>query len=170
MLPVIRKNREIAARELRVIDESGKNLGVISREDALEIATNKELDLIEISSTANPPVARIGNYDKFRYQKEKEFKKEQQAQAKNKDDMKQVRIGLGSARNDLLIKVRHIDEFLKEGYKVEILLKLRGREKSNKEWALEKFNEFLGLITEDFRIISAPKAGGTGFIAQITKI
>jgi len=84
--------------------------------------------------------------------------------------MKQVRIGLGSARNDLLIKARRIDEFLKEGYKVEVLLKLRGREKANKEWALIKFNEFLGLITENFRVIMSPRAGGVGFIAQISKI
>ncbi|MFA5052658.1 MAG: translation initiation factor IF-3 [Parcubacteria group bacterium] len=168
-MPVIRKNNEISARELRVIGENGENFGVLSRDVALKIAEEKNLDLIEVSATANPPVARIGNYDKFRYQKEKELKKEMQAKAKGKDDMKQVRIGLGSARNDLLIKARKIDEFLKEGYKVEILLKLRGREKANKDWALEKLNDFLGLITENFRVMASPKAGGTGFTVQINK-
>lgn len=168
-VPAVRKNRELPAREYRVIGEDGGNLGVLDRDAALKIAEEKGLDLIEISATATPPVARIDNYDKFRYQKEKELKKEKQAQAQAKDDMKHVRIGLGSARNDLLIRARQIDEFLKEGYKVEILLKLRGREKANKEWALVKFNEFLELITENYRVIMSPKAGGVGFIAQISK-
>jgi translation initiation factor IF-3 len=136
---------------------------------ALEQAKDKGLDLIEISASANPTIVRIGNYDKFRYQKEKEFKKEQQAQAKDKDDMKHVRIGLGSARNDLLIRARQIDEFLKEGYKVEILLKLRGREKANKEWALQKLNEFLELVTENYRLMMSPKPGKIGFTVQINK-
>jgi len=83
--------------------------------------------------------------------------------------MKQVQVGLKSARNDLLIRARQIDGFLKEGYKVEILLKLRGREKANKEWALDKLKEFLELITEDFRVMSSPKSGGTGFTVQINK-
>lgn len=84
--------------------------------------------------------------------------------------MKQVRIGLGSAKNDLLIRAKQIDEFLQEGYKVEILLKLRGREKANKEWALIKFSEFMELITENYRVIASPKPGGKGFTAQISKI
>lgn len=168
-VPAVRKNRELPAREHRVIGENGENLGVLDRDAALQIAEEKGLDLIEISATATPPVARIGNYDKFRYQKDKELKKEKQAQAQAKDDMKQVRIGLGSGRNDLLIRARQIDDFLKEGYKVEILLKLRGREKANKDWAFGKFNEFLELITENYRVIMSPKAGGTGFIAQISK-
>jgi translation initiation factor IF-3 len=168
-VPAVRKNRELPAREYRVIGEGGQNLGVLDRDAALKIAEDLGLDLIEISATAVPPVARVGNYDKFRYQKEKELKKEKKAQAQAKDDIKHVRIGLGSARNDLLIRARQIDEFLKEGYKVEILLKLRGREKANKEWALEKFNEFLELITENYRVIMSPKAGKIGFIAQVSK-
>ena len=153
-----------------MIDENGQNLGVLQTDAALKMAEAKGFDLIEIAASANPPVARIGSYDKFRYQKEKEFKKEEQAKAKGRDDMKQVRIGVGSARNDLLIRAKQIDEFLKGGYKVEILLKLRGREKANKEWALEKLNEFLELITETFHITSSPKPGGRGFTVQISKI
>ena len=167
--PMFRKNREIFARELRVIDEQGQNLGVLDKDTALKMAEERGLDLIEAVPTATPPVGRIGSYDKFRYQKEKEKKKEEQAKAQAKDDIKHVRIGLKSARNDLLIRAKQIDEFIKEGYKVEILLKLRGREKANKEWAREKLEEFLELITEDIRIMSSPKAGGTGFTVQISK-
>ncbi|MCK9186941.1 MAG: translation initiation factor IF-3 [Candidatus Colwellbacteria bacterium] len=166
---MFRKNREIFARELRVIDEKGQNIGVLSKEEALKIAEERELDLIEISPKANPPVAKIGNYDKFRYEKAKELKKEKQAKAAAKDDIKHIRIGLGSGRNDLLIRAKQIDEFIKEGYKVEILLKLRGREKANRDWAKNKLNEFLELITEDFRTINDPKSVGMGFTVQISK-
>lgn len=167
--PMFRKNGEIFARELRVIDEQGQNLGVLDRDTAIKLAEEKNLDLIESVPGANPPVGIMGNYDRFRYQKEKELKKQQQAKAQAKDDFKHVRIGLKSARNDLLIKSRQIDEFIKEGYKVEIQLKLRGREKANKDWAREKLNEFLELITEEFRITGGPKEGGSGFLVQIGK-
>lgn len=161
-----RRNGDIAAPELRVVDEESGNLGVMSRADALALAAERNLDLIEIAPTSKPPIAKLANYDKFRYQKEKEFKKQQQAQSK---DLKQVQIGLKSARNDLLIRSKRIDEFLQEGYKVEIVMKLRGREKANKEWAKGKLSEFLELITENFKPLSEIKPSGSGFSIQIDK-
>ena len=131
---------------------------------ALKLAAEQELDLIIIAQSANPPVAKIANFDKFRYEKAKELKKQQQAQPK---DMKQIQIGLKSAMNDLLIRSKKIDEFLKEGYKVEIRMKLRGREKANKEWAKGKLEEFLDLITEEFKMASEIKPKGPGFGVQI---
>lgn len=151
-----------------MVDEEGKNLGVMKRADALTLASSKDLDLIETVTTVSPPVAKIANYDKFRYQKDKEFKKQQQAKAQVKD-LKQVRIGLKSARNDLLIRSKQIDEFLKEGYKVEIILRLRGREKANKDWAKKKLYEFLELITENFKLMSEAKPSGSGFSIQLDK-
>ncbi len=162
-----RINNQIIAPELRVIDEKGENLGIVKREQALFLAREKSLDLIEVSSSANPPVARIMSFDKFRYQKEKEEKKQRQAQ-KNKE-LKQVRITPRAALNDLRIKALKAEEFLKEGHKVEINLFLRGREKGNKEWALQKLNEFLSLIKEPYQKTMDPKQGGRGFNVQITK-
>ncbi len=133
----------------------------------MALAKERETDLIEIAPQAVPPVAKLGNFDKFRYQKEKEFKKQQQSQAK---DMKQVQIGVKSARNDLLLRAKRVDEFLAEGYKVEILLKLRGREKANKEWAKGKLEEFLTLISENFKPMDVVKYAGSGFSIQIDKI
>jgi len=149
-----------------VVDEEGANLGVMSRAEALALASEKGIDLVEIVSTVRPPIVKITSYDKFRYQKEKEFKKQQQAQS---NDLKQIQIGLKSARNDLLIRSKRIDEFLKEGYKVEIVMKLRGREKANKEWARGKLKEFLELITENFKTLSDIKPNGRGFSIQIDK-
>ncbi len=165
---VYRKNEEITAREVRVVDETGKNVGILPIKDALKLASEKELDLIEIAATVVPPIVKIENYDKFRYQKEKELKRQQLAATKIKE-LKQIKIGLQSARNDLLIRVRQIDEFLSEGHKVEIVMRLRGREKANKDYAAKKLEEFLTLIGENFRITSPIKPGGYGLNVQIDK-
>jgi translation initiation factor IF-3 len=125
------------------------------------------LDLIEIAPTAKPPVARIMSFDKFRYQKEKEEKKQKHGQ-KTKE-LKHVRISPRAALNDLLIKARQAEKFLTLGYRVEINLFLRGREKGNKTWSLQKLREFLDLIKIPHEVTLPPKAGGRGFVTQIAK-
>jgi translation initiation factor IF-3 len=162
-----RINDQITAPELRVIDEAGKNIGVLARNEALRIAQEKNMDLIEIAPTAKPPVARIMNFDKFRYQKEKELKKQRASQ--KAQVMKQIRISGRAALNDLKIKAAKIDEFLAEGHPVEIQLVLRGREKAHKEWARAKLEEFLKIINPDHKIISQIKSGGNGLIVAIAK-
>lgn len=162
-----RINNQIAAREFRVVDEQGENLGVITKEEALKIAAEKGLDLIEIAPMANPPVARIMSFDKFRYERDKEEKRQRQAQKPK--ELKEVRITPRAAQNDLRIRAKKADEFLKEGHKVTINLFLRGREKANKEWALQKMEEFFTMVSVPYQITMMPKPGGRGFIAQITK-
>jgi translation initiation factor IF-3 len=163
----VKVNHHITAPELRVLDDSGKNLGVISKADALKYAEEKGLDLIEISPNAKPPVARIYSFDKFRYDEEKKAKKQKKLQ-KNVD-MKQVQVSVRSAKNDLDIKARRADAFLKEGHSVSIVMVLRGREKANRDWALKKLDEFLRLIRESFTIVMPPKRGGRGFITHLIK-
>jgi len=131
------------------------------------LAQEKGLDLIEIAPNAKPPVARIISFDKFRYQKEKENKKQRQAQ-KGKE-LKHVRITPRAAANDLEIKIKQTEEFLNQGHKVEINLFLRGRERTNKNWNLQKLNEFLTRIKIPHDIIMTPRMGVKGFIVQITK-
>ncbi len=162
-----RINNRITASEVRVVDENAENLGIMSRDEALKLAETKGLDLIEIAPMAKPPVVRVMDFDKFRYQKDKEEKKMRQAQ-KNKE-MKQIRITPRAALNDFQVKAKKTDEFLREGHKVEINLFLRGREKYNKEWALKKFDEFLALIEEPHQRMAPPKPGGRGFVVQIGK-
>lgn len=160
-------NNQIKAKELRVIDENGQNLGIITLEQALNSAKEKNLDLIEISSAANPPVARIMSFDKFRYQKEKEWKKQRQSQ--KIAELKHVRISARAAFNDLQIKIRQLEEFLEENSKVEIQLMLRGREKGNKEWALKKLQEFLQMVGKSYEITMEPRFVGRGYVVQIVK-
>lgn len=150
-----------------MVDAEGKNLGVMSKEEALKLASEQGLDLIEIVPSANPPVAKIISFDKFRYQQEKEEKKQRVRQGR--EELKQVRITPRSAENDLKIKVKKIEEFLAQGHKVEIVLMLKGREKYNRQWANEKLTEFLGMIETEYKITMPAKEGGRGIVIQISK-
>ena len=162
-----RINNQITARELRVIDADGKNIGVLSFAEALKRASDQGLDLIEVMATTNPPVARILSYDKFRYEKEKEAKK--QRQAEKVVELKHVRITPRAAKNDLEVKAKRASEFLAEGHKVEIMIFLRGREKGNKEWGLEKLKAFLPMIETPHMVTMEPKFAGRGFVMQVEK-
>ncbi len=137
------------------------------REAALKLAEEKGLDLIEIAPTAQPPVAKIISFDKFRYQKEKELKKQRAVQKIS--ELKQVRISARAAKNDLGIKAKKTEEFLNKGHKVEIMLRLKGREKYNRDWARYKLEEFLKMITVEYKITMEPRFGGQGLVMQIMK-
>lgn len=150
-----------------MIDEAGQNVGVLPLEKALEMAREKGLDLIEIAPTASPPVARIMSFDKFRYQKEKELRKQRQAQKIL--EMKHIRISPRAARNDLGVKLKKLEEFMNDGHMIEIQLILRGREKGNKDWARHKLNEFLAMITTPYEITLEPRFAGRGMVTQLRR-
>jgi len=152
---------------LRVIGEAGENIGVLPLAEALKLAKEKGLDLIEIAATAKPPVAKIMSYDKYRYQEEKKLKKQKAGQ--KIQELKMVRISARAADHDLQIKADKVDEFLSEGHIVEIQLMLRGREKANKDWAKQKLLEFLKIINPEHKVLLEPKYGGRGFNAQVVK-
>ncbi len=152
---------------MRVIGAEGENFGVMSKGDALKLALDKGLDLIEISPNAKPPVCQIMSFDKFRYKEEKRRKK-QYASTKGQE-LKQIQISVREARHDLELKVRRINEFLNEGHPVIIALVLRGREKANKDFARMKLDEFLKLITIPYRVGMEPRWGMRGLNVQIVK-
>ncbi len=160
-------NHQITAPQLRIIGEQGENLGVMSKEDALKLAEQKGLDLIEVGPNAAPPIARLMSYDKFRYEQGKKLRK-QREQGKGQE-MKQIQISVKEARHDLEIKAKRIDEFLTEGHPVSIVMNLRGREKANKDWALKKMREFLPFIHAPFTVAMEPRWGGRGFVMQLNK-
>lgn len=147
--------------------ESGENVGVLNLEDALGLAKSKGVDLIEVAPNATPPVARIMAFDKFRYQKEKEERKQRKAQQVK--DLKQIRISPRAAAHDLELKIKQAEEFLSDGHRVEVNLRLIGREKYNKNWGLQKLNDFLKLIKVPYQTAMPPKFIGKGFATQISK-
>ena len=150
-----------------VIDDSGQNLGNLTKEEALKLAQEKGLDLIEVSPFAKPPVARILDFDKYRYQQEKKIKK-QQAQQKDRD-IKQIQISVRSAKNDLLTKAKRANNFLAKGHPVRIVMVLKGREKAHKPFAKEKLMNFLVEMITEHKITMEPKFAGRGIMVQIQK-
>lgn len=157
----IRINNQITAAELRVVGETGENLGILSVSDALKIAREKELDLIEIAPTAKPPVAKIMDFGKFQYQ---EQKKTRNAKKKTREiETKEIQINIGTSQHDLELKAKKISEFLKDGHRVKIELRLKGRAKYlEKDFVQERLNKVLALITEEYKIAQEPKKGPRG--------
>lgn len=164
----VKINNQINAKEVRVIASDGANLGVLPFGEALEMARSQNLDLIEISDKISPPIVKITNFDKFRYEKIKELKK-QRLIHKN-PELKHIRISVRSALNDLKYKAKKTEEFLSEGHKVEIQVVMRGREKANKNLAFKKLEEFKLLISTPIKIIQEPKISFRGLSVQIIKI
>ncbi len=159
-------NHRIKAEQVRVIGERGENFGIKPLSEAIAIAESKGLDLVEIAPEANPPVVKVIDYDKFRYQKEKEEKIKKQS--KKSTELKHIRITPRSALNDLKIKADRAIKFLDNGHKVEINMFLRGREKRNKEFGLQKLRDFLNMF-EDCEIVEEPKYSGRGYSVKIVK-
>ncbi|MGF1655572.1 MAG: translation initiation factor IF-3 [Verrucomicrobiales bacterium] len=126
----IRVNQKIRAREVRVVVASdGEQLGVLKIQDALREAQARGLDLVEVAANANPPVCRIIDFGKYRYELSKQEKERKQHTAKLKEIKFRVKIG----EHDYLTKVRHGEEFLDKGSKVRVQLQFRGRENAHKE-------------------------------------
>lgn len=125
------------------------------------------MDLILIVPGASPPVAKIVSFDKFRYERDKELKK--QRQARKAPEMKQIQISMREAKNDLLTKIKKLEKFLEAGHKVEIMLTLRGREKGMNDYAKTKLQEFLIMITTPYNTTQDVSRAGRGLTVQIVK-
>ncbi len=126
-----RLNEQIRAPKLRVIDDDGKQLGLLSRSEALELADERGLDLVEISPDADPPVCKIIDWGKYNYQRTKQLQKNRKTTKSL--EMKQMRFGLKIGQHDLEIKMGKVARFLEAGHKVKITIIYRGREQAHKE-------------------------------------
>ena len=137
-------NEQIKDKEIRLIGENGEQLGVMSAKEALKMAKEADLDLIKIAPTAKPPVCKIIDYGKYRYElarKEKEAKKKQKV-----TDVKEIRISPNIDSNDLSTKVNAARKFIEKGDKVKVTLRFRGREMAhmaNSKVILDVFAEKL---------------------------
>jgi translation initiation factor IF-3 len=163
----VRVNGKIRAREVRVIKDE-KQLGVFSLNDALNMARQHGVDLVEISPNANPPVCRLVDFGKFRYElakREKESKKHQHATT-----VKEVQLSPRIDPHDLGIKVAHAIEFLCEDMKVKVALKFRGREMAHTEIGFDVIKDFLQKISPYGHPDFEPKLIGKGINAMITPL
>ena len=164
----IRINNQIRATELRVIDADGTNLGQITTKEALEIAQRQELDLIEISPLANPPVAKIMNYGKFMYELNKKAKKAKAGAKATETKSIQVKVGTGDG--DLAQKAKQASTWLKEGHRIKVELFLKGRAKCLDEAFLkDRLDRVLHLITEQYKIAEPLKKVPKGLMLTIER-
>ena len=164
----VRINREIRAKEVRVIDPEGKQLGILPVFEALRLATNYELDLVEVSPKSEPPVCRIMDYGKFKYQQSKKAHDAKKKQAVV--HIKEVKMRPKTEEHDFQFKLRHIERFLKEGNKTKITVVFRGRELAHPDLG----KNMLARITEEAKewgkVEQSPKFEGRNFIMILAPI
>ncbi|MBI4359418.1 MAG: translation initiation factor IF-3 [Candidatus Nealsonbacteria bacterium] len=161
-------NNQIRTPEVRLIDETGKQLGVVGLREALQLAQERHLDLIQVTEKVAPPVCRLGDYGKYLYwqeKKQKEVKKQRGGQVKG------IRLSFAISPHDLEIRAKQAEKFLNEGNKVFVEMVLRGREKALSHLAREKVNQFMKILNQNVAIRQETdfKKGPRGFNLIITK-
>jgi len=156
--PLHRRNGKIRAREVRVLDETKQQLGVMSLNDALRLAQGRGLDLVEIAATATPPVCRIVNYGKFLYEEAKRTKESRGPQSASR--MKELQLSPGIDSHDLAVKRDHAIQFLCDDHKVRIKLRFKGRQKAHKEVGFDVVNRFVKEVAAYGQADSPPKMLG----------
>jgi len=155
-------NEEIRDKELRVIDSDGTQLGIMTLEDAMNLAIEKKLDLVNIAPTAKPPVCKILDYGKYRYElqkKEKEAKKKQKI-----TQVKEIRLSTFIEEHDLAVKASNAAKFLKEGDKVKVSLRFKGREKDYSSKGQAVMTRFVDIISEAGVVEKKPEFEGRSLI------
>ncbi len=163
-----RINNQIRASELRVLDHENKNLGVMSIRDALELANSKELDLIEVGPHANPPLAKIMDYGKYKYEVSKKLKKAKDGAKPTETKGIQIKIGTGD--HDLELKAKTASKWLKEGHRIKIELFLAGRAKyMDEKFLKERLDRVVHLMTENYKIAESYKRGPKGLFITIER-
>ena len=154
----LRINEQIRVREVRLIDDEGEQKGIVPTIEALRMAKEQELDLVEVAPQANPPVCKILDYGKYRFEQEKKLRdsKKNQKQLKLKEIRMQPKIGSG----DLDFKSKHIQEFLTEGNKVKVTIRFRGRELAHTELGYDVLKEVLKRLNDEYVIEKQPAMEG----------
>jgi translation initiation factor IF-3 len=156
--PLHRRNGKIRAREVRVLDETKQQVGVMSLNEALRLAQAKDLDLVEIAPTATPPVCRIVNYGKFLYEEAKRAKDARAPQSATR--MKELQLSPAIDPHDLGVKRDHAIQFLCDDHKVRVKLRFKGRQKAHKEVGFEVVNKFVKDVAAYGHADSPPKLLG----------
>ena len=153
-----RINHQIRVPEVRVIDDTGKMVGIMKTSDALQLALDRQVDLVEVSPQARPPVVKLLNYDKYRYQQDKAA---QEAKKKvKKVTVKGIRLSVRIGTHDLEFKAKKASEFIAEGNKVKLDVQMRGREQAHPELAFDLIKKFPTLLTIPYNIESGPSKMG----------
>lgn len=164
----VRVNREIRAKEVRVIDPEGKQLGILPLVEALRTAAQYDLDLVEVSPKSEPPVCRIMDYGKFKYQQSKKAH-----EAKKKQSivhLKEVKFRPKTEEHDFQFKLRHIERFLKEGNKTKVTVIFRGRELAHPEMGKTIMERIIEEMKAYGKVEQIPKFEGRNFVMVLAPL
>jgi translation initiation factor IF-3 len=154
----LRINEQIRVREVRLIHEEGERQGIMPTSQALEIAKEAGLDLVEVAPQANPPVVKILNYGKFKFENEKKLRDSKKKQKLLK--LKEIRMQPKIDDHDLDFKSKHIKEFLNEGNKVKVTIRFRGRELAHTELGFDVMKDVLSRIEGEYSMDTPPAMEG----------
>lgn len=158
-------NDRIRVAEIRLIGAEGENIGVVTPAQGLELAQEAGLDLVEISPNASPPVCKIMDLGKFKYEQQK---REAEARKKQKTiDIKEVKFRPGTDTHDYDVKMRNVMRFLEDGDKVKVTLRFRGREMAHQQIGLELLHKIAGDVGEAGKVESMPKLEGRQMVMMI---
>lgn len=164
----VRVNGKIRSREVRVISADGKQVGILPLNEALAMARELGVDLVEIAPNANPPVCKLIDYGKFRYEqakKEKETKKHQHA-----SKLKEIQLSATIDQHDFQTKLQHAINFLCDDMKIRVVLKFRGREIAHKEIGFDVINRFVSALSPWGKPDSKPAMLGKGIMVTLTPL
>lgn len=164
----LRVNNRINAREVRVISDDGEQIGIKSLRDALRISQDKGFDLVEVAPQAKPPVCKIMDYGKYKYEQAKKAQKAKKNQ--NVMNLKEVQMGVKIEEHDFNVKLRMVKRFLKNRDKVKIRVKFRGRELAHKELGYKLMDKIVEEITEIGKVESKAKMEGRNMFMFLTPI
>lgn len=162
-------NNQIRAFEMRIIDDTGKNLGMMKKDDAVTLAKSRGLDLIEVSSGASPSICKIADYGKYTYEMSKKKKEIKEKQVSS--ETKNIQISVEISDNDLGIKAKRAAEWLKEGHRVKIDLQLKGRTKFMEDSFLRgRLDRILAIIPYEYKIAEpVKKMGNKSYLVVLEK-
>ena len=164
----IRVNNKIRAREVRVIGDEGEQLGVMSLNEALAMARQRSVDLVEIAAAAVPPVCRLVDYGKFRYEQSKKDKESKKHQHANK--VKEIQLSANIDPHDFGVKLGHAIDFLCEDMKVKVSLRFRGREMAHQEFGFNQVNRFVKDVAPWGHPDAPPKLIGKGLNVMLSPL
>ncbi len=161
-----RVNERIFAQSLRVLDNEGKQIGLLSKDEALDHAIALGLDLVEIAPQAKPPVAKIIDYKKFLYQEEK--KKREEKRKTKVSETKEIRLGPFMSDNDLSVMIKRAQEFLEDGDKVRMVLKFKGRQITHPEFGHKVMGKVITELSNISKVDREPHLEGKQLIGLIS--
>ena len=161
-----RVNERIKAPKVRVIDENGKQVGIMPIREALALAARKDLDLVEVAPNADPPVCRLMDFDKFLYEKAR--KERESRKARKQTEVKEIRLRPRISEHDLSYRIKDIREFLSEGHKVRVRVIFRGREVNHPEMALNVLEKILSGVSDLARLEQRPRSDGRSLVMMLS--